>query len=138
VSWLAAAVDKRVQSLIPIVADMKIQEVVSRQYEIYGGPSYAMRDYIQRNITNWLNTPEFGSMMAYIDPFSYKDNLVQPALIVSASGDEFFLPDDSRSFFPDLVGPKYLQMLPNSSHFISTAVPSIVYVQHAHRHMIRF
>ena len=39
-----------------------------------------------------------------------------PILIMSATGDEFFAPDDSYVFFDQLIGPKYLRILPNIEH----------------------
>jgi len=40
-----------------------------------------------------------------------------PKLVVSATGDEFFLPDDSHYYLSQIKGPIYLDMLPNTEHY---------------------
>ena len=42
----------------------------------------------------------------------YKDRLTMPKYIVSALGDEFFLPDDSNYFLSDLQGVTYIRSEP--------------------------
>ncbi|MGV8890217.1 MAG: PhoPQ-activated protein PqaA family protein [Pseudomonas sp.] len=39
-----------------------------------------------------------------------------PKYIVNASGDDFFIPDASRQYFPDLPGDNTLRVIPNSAH----------------------
>lgn len=38
-----------------------------------------------------------------IDPITYTDRLTMPILVISATGDEFFAPDDSYEYFDKLV-----------------------------------
>ena len=38
-----------------------------------------------------------------IDPISYADRLTMPILVITATGDEFFAPDDSYEYFDMLV-----------------------------------
>ena len=38
-----------------------------------------------------------------IDPISYADRLTMPILVITATGDEFFAPDDSYEYFDKLV-----------------------------------
>jgi PhoPQ-activated pathogenicity-related protein len=35
-------------------------------------------------------------MADIIDPFNYKDRLTMPMMLMTSSGDEFFMPDDSH------------------------------------------
>ena len=39
-----------------------------------------------------------------------------PKYLVHASGDQFFLPDNSRFYFKDLEGEKYIRYVPNARH----------------------
>jgi PhoPQ-activated pathogenicity-related protein len=39
-----------------------------------------------------------------------------PKYLVHAAGDQFFLPDNSRFYFKDLLGEKYLRYVPNARH----------------------
>ena len=51
-----------------------------------------------------------------IDPYEYRDRLIMPKMVISASGDEFFQPDDSHYFFDQLKQPKYFRLLANAEH----------------------
>ena len=46
-----------------------------------------------------LDTPAFQKLMEIEDPYSYRDRLTMPKLIVNAAGDQFFLPDSSQLLF---------------------------------------
>ena len=54
-----------------------------------------------------------------------------PKLIISATGDEFFAPDDSHSWFKDMKGPTFMRLMPNAEHGIippqGLSSPSIVH-----------
>lgn len=44
-----------------------------------------------------------------IFPPAYNQRYNMPKLIISAGGDEFFLPDDSHYYYKQLQSPKYLK-----------------------------
>ena len=50
------------------------------------------------------------------DPYCYRHRLTMPKYILTASGDQFFLPDCSQFYFDDLQGEKYLRTVPNADH----------------------
>ena len=50
------------------------------------------------------------------DPYEYRDRLTMPKYIVEAAGDQYFLPDSSQFYYPDLKGEKYLRYVPNADH----------------------
>ena len=50
------------------------------------------------------------------DPYSYRDRLTMPKMIINATGDEFFLPDSSQFYYNDLKGEKHLRYVPNAKH----------------------
>ena len=52
---------------------------------------------------------EFEKMAEIIDPLAYKDRLKMPKLVISATGDEFFHPDDSYNWFDQMKGKTYLR-----------------------------
>ncbi len=61
------------------------------------------------------------------DPLSYlhtpyRTRLAVPKYIVNASGDDFFLPDNTQFFYNALPGSKALRVLPNSAHNIRASV----------------
>jgi PhoPQ-activated pathogenicity-related protein len=49
-------------------------------------------------------------------PYQYRERLALPSFQMSATGDQFFLPDSPRYYFSDLPGEKYLRFVPNVDH----------------------
>ncbi|XP_059147465.1 autocrine proliferation repressor protein A-like isoform X3 [Physella acuta] len=127
-TWTTAAVDKRVVGMVPVVMDLlNTQKNLHHHYRSLGGWTFAFGDYYTLNVTRDLDSPNMPKMLAVIDPLTYKDRYTFPKMIVSTSGDEFFLPDDSHYYFDQLIGPKYLRITPNAEHslighFLSTVL----------------
>eukprot|EP01130_Rhizamoeba_saxonica_P000875 TRINITY_DN10765_c0_g1_i1.p1 TRINITY_DN10765_c0_g1~~TRINITY_DN10765_c0_g1_i1.p1 ORF type:complete len:481 (-),score=101.69 TRINITY_DN10765_c0_g1_i1:42-1484(-) len=119
-TWTTGIVDKRVIAIIPIVIPvLNMVENINTMYQVYGEWSFALDDYLDMNIMNYLNKPQFQEMADVIDPFSYLDRLTMPKYIICATGDEFFLPDSPRHFVNQLKGPTYLRMVPNAEHSLA-------------------
>jgi len=124
-TWIVGATDpthSRVNSIVPIVIDIpNVVANVNHQWEAYGFWTFAFAPY-RMNITQWLNTPEFANMMTFIDPlFFFNRTRISkiPKYLVCASGDEFFLPDDSHFYYKDLPGEKYIRYIPNAEHSLA-------------------
>ncbi len=120
VTWLVGAVDKRVIAIMPTVIDALNSEAITRhQFEAYGFFSTALQDYVNHKLfPDKIGTPEYQHVLAIEDPYNYRgrDRLKIPKYLVNASGDQFFLPDNSQFYFGDLQGEKYLRYTPNSKH----------------------
>jgi PhoPQ-activated pathogenicity-related protein len=119
-TWLVAAVDKRVIAIMPLVIDALNSEAITRHhYEAYGFFSPSLKDYVNHKLfPDKIGTPEYQHILAIEDPYSYRhrDRLKIPKYLVNASGDQFFLPDNSQFYFDGLQGEKYLRYVPNSKH----------------------
>jgi PhoPQ-activated pathogenicity-related protein len=116
-TWAAAAVDKRVMAIIPLVIDLlNVEKSFVHHFRAYGFYAPAVKDYEDMEIMRWQNTPEYSALMKIEDPYEYRDRLTLPKLIVNAAGDQFFLPDSSQFYFDDLKGEKYLRYVPNTDH----------------------
>jgi len=119
-TWLVAAVDKRVIAIIPVVIDALNSEAITRHhFEAYGFFSPALRDYVNHKLfPDKIGTPEYRRVLAIEDPYNYRnrDRLKIPKYLVNASGDQFFLPDNSQFYFGGLQGEKYLRYVPNARH----------------------
>jgi len=119
-TWLVAAVDKRVTAIIPTVIDALNSQVITRHhFEAYGFFSPALKDYVDHGIfPDKIGTPEYRHVLAIEDPYNYRhrDRLKIPKYLINASGDQFFLPDNSQFYFGDLQGEKYLRYVPNAKH----------------------
>jgi len=125
--WLTALEDNRVQAIIPIVIDiLNTQKSIVHICKVYGECPYAIdKDYSE--LTHKLNSPELADLMKIEDPFSYlgadydpkyKERLAIPKLIITASGDDFFVPDSSQWFLKELPGSEnFFRVLPNSMHY---------------------
>jgi PhoPQ-activated pathogenicity-related protein len=119
-TWLVAAVDKRVIAIMPTVIDALNSEAITRHhFEAYGFFSPALQDYVNHKIfPDKIGTPEYQHILAIEDPYNYRnrDRLKIPKYLVNASGDQFFLPDNSQFYFGELQGEKYLRYVPNAKH----------------------
>ena len=78
------------------------------------------------NITNKLDDPLFETAMDIIDPFSYRDKILMPKLVVDGTMDEFFLLDDSTYWWHEMPNAYELNrfiMVPNADHTQITGIP---------------
>lgn len=120
-AWLIAAADTRVIAAIPMVIDALNSEAITRHhFEAYGFFSSSLNDYVEQGLfPHKIGTPEYQAVLKIEDPYSYRDNDQLrniPKYMINASGDEFFLPDNSQFYFGDLKGEKYLRYEPNAKH----------------------
>lgn len=63
-----------------------------------------------------IDDPNMRPMMDLIDPFTYKDRFTMPKVVISATGDEFFMPDDINLWWDEMPEPKFIRMMPNTDH----------------------
>jgi PhoPQ-activated pathogenicity-related protein len=119
-TWLVGAVDKRVIAIMPTVIDALNSEAITRHhFEAYGFFSPSLNDYVNHKLfPDKIGTPEYQHILAIEDAYNYRnrDRLKIPKYLVNASGDQFFLPDNSQFYFDELQGEKYLRYAPNSRH----------------------
>lgn len=119
-TWLVAVVDKRVTAIMPIVIDALNSEAITRHhFQSLGFFSTALKDYVNHKLfPDKIGTPEYQHILAIEDPYNYRnrERLRIPKYIVNASGDQFFLPDNSRFYFSELQGEKHLRYVPNAKH----------------------
>jgi PhoPQ-activated pathogenicity-related protein len=116
-TWTSAIVDRRVVAICPLVIDvLNVEASFRHHYRAYGFYAPAVGDYVRHHVVDWIGTPESKALYAIEDPFSYRDRLALPKLLINACGDQFFLPDSSQFYFEDLPGVKYLRYIPNTDH----------------------
>jgi PhoPQ-activated pathogenicity-related protein len=119
-TWLVGVVDKRVIAIMPTVIDALNSQLITRHhFEAYGFFSTALNDYVNHKIfPDKIGTPEYKHILDIEDPYNYRnrERLRIPKYLVNASGDQFFLPDNSQFYFPELQGEKYLRYVPNVKH----------------------
>jgi PhoPQ-activated pathogenicity-related protein len=119
-TWLVGAVDERVIAIMPTVIDALNSEAITRHHlEAYGYFSPALDDYVNHGLfPHKIGTPEYRAVLAIEDPYNYRnrERLKIPKYIVNASGDQFFLPDNSRFYFDELQDEKHLRYVENAKH----------------------
>ena len=119
-TWLVGVVDPRVVAIMPIVIDALNSEVITRHhYEAYGFFSPALKDYMRHGLfPDKVGTPQYREILAIEDPYNYRyrPRLKIPKFIINASGDQFFLPDNSQFYYNELPEEKYLRYVPNAKH----------------------
>ena len=116
-TWMAAAMDKRVVAIAPIVIDVLNANVsMKHHYSAYGFWAPAIGDYVHHKVTYRRNDPRYAELLQLVDPFAYRDRLTMPKCIINATGDQFFLPDSSQFYFDELPDEKHLCYVPNSEH----------------------
>jgi PhoPQ-activated pathogenicity-related protein len=120
-------VDKRVIACVPIVIDLlNIIPSFEHHKAVYGDWAPAVGDYVHMRIMDWMGTKEYEALMAIVEPYSYRDRLTMPKLIMNGCDDQFFLPDSSRFYINDLKGPIYLRYVPNAGHGLdASAIGSV-------------
>jgi PhoPQ-activated pathogenicity-related protein len=131
-AWLVAAVDARVQAVVPLVIDALNSEAITRHhFEALGAFSTALDDYVEHGLfPHKIGTPEYRAVLAIEDPFNYRGRprMKMPKYLIHAAGDEFFLPDNSRFYFSQLPDEKHIRYVPNAKHNLagSDAVESLI------------
>lgn len=119
-TWLVGTVDKRVIAIAPMVIDALNSEAITKHhFEVLGFFAPSLNDYVNHGLfPHKIGTPEYQAVLGIEDPFNYRTRakLKLPKFLINASGDEFFLPDNSQFYFGKLPEEKHLRYVPNAKH----------------------
>ena len=129
---MTAAVDSRVSGIVPGVIDVLNMDVSMNNHRenyeglgpadgIDGGYAEAVHDYTDLGIFDRFDEPRAQELLAIVDPFEYRDRLTMPKYILNSAGDQFFTPDSSQFYINELVGPTFMQYVPNTGHGLNDA-----------------
>ena len=122
---LAAAVDKRVAAVIPLVADyVNVPAMMKHLFDVYKNGNPAIAAYMP--VKKMMGTEPMTKLLTIIDPYQYRQFLTMPKFFVSAAGDQFVPTDTTQFFFSDLPGEKWMRVLPNRGHFIFREDPQLI------------
>ncbi|MDR7342383.1 PhoPQ-activated pathogenicity-related protein [Pantoea alhagi] len=134
-AWLTALSDPDVEAIVPFVMDLlDTKKSLTHMYQSYGKNwPVAFYPYYKQGIDQQIGTDEFASLMTLEDPISYlntdmDDRLKINKYIINASGDDFYVPDNSHFYYDLLPGSKSLRVVPNSTHngILSVAEQSLI------------
>lgn len=127
-TWLSAIADPRVEAIVPFVIDLLgTRDGLDHMYQSYGGNwPIAFYPYYQEEIDKKIKSVGFTKLMQVSDPLQYigteyETRLSIPKYIINASGDDFYVPDNTDFYYDKLPGIKVLRVAPNSNHYGITA-----------------
>jgi PhoPQ-activated pathogenicity-related protein len=117
-TWLTAASgDRRIAGIAPMVFDnLKFDAQMEKQMSDWGKFSEQIEDYTRRGLQSKLATKEGVELMRMVDPYSYRDKIKVPTLIVNGTNDPYWTVNSTSVYWNDLKQSKWLLEVPNSGH----------------------
>jgi PhoPQ-activated pathogenicity-related protein len=96
---------------------------IKHHREVFGGlsPSAAM---FAETVAQ-AETDRGRNLIGMIDPYTYRERLTMPKLIVLATNDDYYAPDSLNLYWMGLSGPKSILYLPNISHVRANMHPGV-------------
>ena len=116
-AWLTAAVDDRVSGIVPIAADiLNLPAQVESYLAVKPTFSRGIQCMSDLNLSEYYKTASGKRLLSLIDPYSYREKLTIPKVIVLGTKDEYWTVDAAAHYFSRLPGEKYLQYVPGANH----------------------
>lgn len=116
-TWLSAVVDKRVAGIVPMVYDnLNLIAQLPHQREVWADYSEQISDYTEHNLPERMRTPQGFHLAQMIDPYTYRERLSLPKLIMNGANDRYWATDALNLYWDGLDGPKHVLYVPNGSH----------------------
>lgn len=116
-SWLTAVVDARVKAIAPMVIDvLNMQAQIEHQRATWGDLSDEIDDYAALDLPARLASQRGKDLLAIVDPYSYRERLTQPKLILLSTNDRYWPLDALKLYWTGLPSPKHVLYVPNQGH----------------------
>jgi PhoPQ-activated pathogenicity-related protein len=114
-AWLSAAADRRVAGIVPIANDVLNSPAQIAHHRAVAGEIRGSSSVFEETIRS-ADTRRGRCLLAMIDPYTYRDRLTAPKLIVLGTNDDYTPSDALNLYWDALPGGKSLLYLPNASH----------------------
>lgn len=126
-TWLVGATgDKRVAGIAPLVYDnLNIPIQMKHQIDTWGEYSLQIQDYTRRGLQAKLETSLGQNLSRMVDPYSYRDRIKVPTLIVNGANDPYWTVDALGKYWGDLKQPKWSRIIPNVGHDLGGGILAI-------------
>ena len=119
-TWLSAVVDSRVAGIVPMVYDnLNLFAQMPHQREVWTEYSEQISDYTGYDLPARMRTPEGFRLAQIIDPYTYRERLTLPKLIMNGANDRYWATDALNLYWDGLAGPKHVLYIPNSGHSLN-------------------
>lgn len=116
-TWLTGASDPRVEAIAPMVIDVLNMPVnLDYQVKVWGDYSIQIEDYVKLGIPQDVHTENGNDITTMIDPYSYRDKLTMPKLILIGTNDEYWPVDAIKNYLGEIPGENYIHYVPNAGH----------------------
>ncbi|MDE3181742.1 MAG: hypothetical protein KGM47_19015, partial [Acidobacteriota bacterium] len=122
-TWLTAASgDPRVVAIAPMAIDtLDIPAQMKHQLVAYGHYSSEIEDYVDAGLLKpeVVNSSRGRRLWSMVDPYTYRQNLTLPKLIVRGTNDPYWTQDALNLYWNGLEGGKWILYVPNATHNMS-------------------
>jgi len=136
-TWLTGATDRRATAIAPMVIDMlNLAPQMKHQVSTWGKPSEMVADYTRRGLHQMLDTPKGKELLSIVDPYSYREQLTQPKLIVLGTNDPYWPLDALNLYWEGLAGPKHILYIPNNGHGLRDVARLVGGLTALHQHSV--
>lgn len=126
-AWLTSITDPNVVAVVPFLMNLlNTQIALQHMYFSYGENwPIAFYPYYQRGLDKKLKNFHFTQLMKIEDPLQYMTDYSYrlkkiSKYIINASGDDFYVPDNTQFYYERLPGEKSIRVLPNNGHYAKT------------------
>jgi PhoPQ-activated pathogenicity-related protein len=137
-SWLVAAVDSRVASVAPMAIEvLNMPAQIDLQRETFGGLSREIREYADIHLPERIDSAAGRKLVAIVDPYSYRDRLTRPKLILLGTNDPYWPVDALKLYWDGLPEEKRVLYLPNQTHDLRDLNRIIASLSALHRYSAR-
>jgi PhoPQ-activated pathogenicity-related protein len=103
-----------------MVIDMlNLEAQFDHQLNAYGKYSDRIHDYTDRDLPRRMSGEGGAALRRIVDPYSYRDQITQPKLLLLGTNDGFWTVDSLNMYWGGLRGEKFIVYVPHADHNLS-------------------